>query len=130
MGHTLVAPGARRKMAILGRCCYLLVFLVFILSQASGFVVEENSEENFVVEENPQEQRHHGWNCSGGKLHVRRLGHCWFWDRSTMSRADRGVLGADHRHDRCPVLPALRRLCLFEPLPMSNRNKCESFKKK
>ena len=41
--------------------------------------------------------------------------------------ADRGVFGADHRHDRCPVLPALRRLCLFEPLPMSNRNKCESF---
>ena len=43
-------------MAILGRCCHLLVFLVFILSQASGFVVEENSEENFVVEENPQEK--------------------------------------------------------------------------
>ena len=39
-------------MAILERCCYLLVFLVFILSQASGFVVEEK----VVVEENPQEK--------------------------------------------------------------------------
>ena len=42
-------------MAILGRC-HFLVFFVFIWSQASGFVVGENSEENFVVEENPQEK--------------------------------------------------------------------------
>merc|ERR1712012_572715 len=34
------------------RCCYLLVFLVFILSQASGFV----GEEKVVVEENPEEK--------------------------------------------------------------------------
>ena len=43
-------------MAILGRCCHLLVFLVFILSQASGFVVENNPEENFVVEGSPEEK--------------------------------------------------------------------------
>ena len=43
-------------MAILGRCCYFLVFLVLILSQASGFVVENSLEEKVVVEENPQEK--------------------------------------------------------------------------
>ena len=43
-------------MAILGQCCYFLVFLVLILSQASGFVVENSLEEKVVVEENPQEK--------------------------------------------------------------------------
>ena len=43
-------------MAILERCCYLLVFLVFILSQTSGFVVENSLEEKVVVDENPQEK--------------------------------------------------------------------------
>ena len=43
-------------MAILERCCYLLVFFVFILSQASGFVVEKNQEETVVVEESPEEK--------------------------------------------------------------------------
>ena len=43
-------------MAILERCCYLLVFLVFILSQASSFVVENSLEEKVVADENPQEK--------------------------------------------------------------------------